>query len=212
MVSQKFIDITLPLTPAMQVYPGEPGPELTPLSRIADGDPANVSHLCLGTHTGTHVDAPRHFIEGGADVAAMSLDSLCGPARVVGIKDRVAVRRAELEGIDAVERVLFRTRNGELWSKQGFQKDFVYLAPDAAEFLLDRGVKLVGIDYLSIEQFHSSDYPVHHMLLEAGVVIVEGLDLRRVSPGEYDLWCLPLKLDGADGCPARVVLRSRGQA
>src|SRR5919109_3402354 len=112
MVSPKFIDITLPLTPAMQVDPGEPGPELTPLSRIADGDPANVSHLCLGTHTGTHVDAPRHFIEGGADVAAMSLDSLCGPARVVGIKDRVAVRRAELEGIDAVERVLFRTRNG----------------------------------------------------------------------------------------------------
>jgi arylformamidase len=204
-----LIDITLPLTAGMPVYPGEPGPELTPRDEIARGDPANVSDLSLGTHTGTHVDAPRHFVQGAASVEAMSLDALCGPARVVRVTDPIAIRRAELEqgGLDGVVRVLFQTRNSELWEKRGFQKDFVYLESEAADLLLERGVRLVGIDYLSIEQFHSKEYPVHHKLLGAGVVIVEGLDLRRVIPGDYDLFCLPLKLVGADGAPCRAVLR-----
>ena len=211
MVSPEFIDITIPLTDGIAVYPGEPGPQLTPLARIANGDPANVSHLSFGTHTGTHVDAPRHFIEGAPTVESMSLDALCGPARVVRINDPVAVHRAELERMkwEGVERVLFQTRNEALWDKPSFQKDFVYLAKDAAEWLLARRVRLVGIDYLSIEAFHSKDYSVHHLLLEAGVVIVEGLDLRRMTPGDYDLWCLPLKVVGADGAPCRAVLSSR---
>ena len=204
-----LFDITLPLTPGMPVWPGEPGPELTPRSRIAAGDPANVTSLCLGSHTGTHIDAPRHFIEGSAGIESLSLDALCGPARVVQIDDPVSIRvdaleRARLEG---VRRVLFRTRNGALWEDKKFRTDFVFVAPEAAQWLVARGVRLVGIDYLSVEQFDSKDYRTHHVLLGAGVVIVEGLDLRHVEPGDYELACLPLKVVGADGAPCRAVLR-----
>lgn len=203
-----LIDVTVPLALGMPVWPDEPEPVLTPLSSIAKGDPANVSRLTLGTHTGTHVDAPRHFIDGAKGAEALRLDALCGAARVVRIQSSQAIRVAELAqmALDGVRRVLFQTRNSALWNERGFQKDFVYLEPAAAEWLVGRGVVLVGIDYLSIEQFDSLDYAVHHTLLAAGVVIVEGLDLRAVTPGDYDLWCLPLKLVGADGAPARVLL------
>ncbi|HTI05615.1 MAG TPA: cyclase family protein [Gemmatimonadales bacterium] len=203
-----LIDVTLPLAPGMPVWPDEPEPVLTPLSSIANGDPANVSRLSLGTHTGTHVDAPRHFIEGAKGAESLALSALCGPARVVRIQDRRSIGITELAQLplDGVTRLLFQTRNGSLWNEPGFQKDFVYLEPGAAEWLVSRGVRLVGIDYLSIEQFDSQNYPVHHTLLAAGVVILEGLDLRSVTPGDYDLWCLPLKLVGADGAPARVLL------
>jgi len=204
-----FIDVTRPLLPGMPVYPGEPGPELTPLARIAAGAPANVSHLAFGLHTGTHVDAPRHFLEGAAGVESLALDALCGPARVVAIDDPVSIQVDALERarLDGVERVLFRTRNGALWEDGKFRTDFVFLAPEAAEWLVARGIRLVGIDYLSVERFDSTDYRTHHVLLRAGVVIVEGLDLRRVEPGDYELICLPLKVVGADGAPCRAVLR-----
>jgi arylformamidase len=199
-------DITLPLTAGMPVWPGEPGPELTTRSQISAGDPANVTSLCLGSHTGTHVDAPRHFINEGKTVDMLPLESLCGPARVLQIDDPVSVKRRHLEPHRGVERVLLQTRNGSLWDKHGFQENFVFLEPDAADWLVAQRVRLVGIDYLSIEQFHSSDYHTHHVLLGAGIVIVEGLDLRRVAPGDYTLWCLPLKVVGADGAPCRAVL------
>src|SRR6266513_1220040 len=199
-------DITLPLTAGMPVWPDEPGPELTPRSQISAGDPANVTSLCLGSHTGTHVDAPRHFINEGKTVEALPLESHCGPARVLQIDDATSVKRRHLEPHRGVERVLLQTRNGSLWNKDGFQKDFVFLEADAADWLVEQRVRLVGIDYLSIEQFHSIDYHTHHALLGAGIVIVEGLDLRRVAPGDYTLWCLPLKVAGADGAPCRAVL------
>jgi len=204
-----LFDITLPLTPGMPVWPGEPGPELTPRSRIAAGDPANVTSLCLGSHTGTHIDAPRHFIEGAAGIESLSLDALCGPARVVQIDDPVSIRVDALERarLDGVRRVLFRTRNGALWEDRKFRTDFVFVATEAAQWLVARGVRLVGIDYLSVEQFNSNEYRTHHVLLGAGVVIVEGLDLRQVEPGDYELACLPLKVVGADGAPCRAVLR-----
>lgn len=204
-----FYDISLPLVRGMPVWPDEPGPELTSLSRIADGDPANVTKLSLGSHTGTHVDAPRHFIEGGTTVDGLSLESLCGPARVVHIADDVSVKRRHLEPHRGVARILLQTRNGALWEKQGFQKDFVYVEPDAADWLVDQRVKLVGIDYLSIEKFHSSDYHTHHALLDAGIVIIEGLDLRQIEPGDYNLYCLPLKVVGADGAPCRAILERK---
>ena len=199
-------DITLPLTGDMPVWPDEPGPELTPLSRISDGDPANVTRLTLGSHTGTHVDAPRHFLNEGRTVDALALDALCGPARVIHVDDATSVKRRHLEPHRGVERILLQTRNESLWNKRGFQKDFVYLEPDAADWLVAQRVRLVGIDYLSIEQFNSRDYHTHHTLLGAGIVIVEGLDLRRIEPGDYDLYCLPLKVVGADGAPGRAVL------
>jgi arylformamidase len=201
-----FFDVSVPLVAGMPVWPDEPGPELTPISRIAAGDPANVTRLSLGSHTGTHVDAPRHFVEGGRTVESLSIDALCGPARVVHIDDPVSVKRRDLEPHRGTPRILLQTRNGSLWEQRGFQKDFVYLEPDAADWLVEQRVKLVGIDYLSIEKFNSSDYHAHHALLGAGIVIVEGLDLRRVEPGDYELYCLPMKVVGADGAPARVIL------
>ena len=199
-------DISLPLTAGMTVWPNEPGPELTPLSQISNGDPANVTRLSLGSHTGTHVDAPRHFIDEGETVDALPLESLCGPARVIRVDDDTSVKRRHLEPHRGVERILFQTRNGALWNKRGFQNDFVYVEPEAADWLVAQRVRLVGIDYLSIEQFHSGNYHTHHALLGAGIVIVEGLDLRNIEPGDYNLWCLPLKVVGADGAPCRAVL------
>jgi arylformamidase len=201
-------DITQTLQPEMATWPGESGPKLTMVKQMSAGDQADVSHISLGAHTGTHVDAPRHFIPGGGDVEAMPLSALVGPARVVEVKDRPTIRVADLKAaaLDGAERVLFRTRNSERWTPDQFREDFVYLEPQAAEWLRDRGTRLVGIDYLSVEAFDAPEPVTHRLLLAAGVVILEGLDLRGVAPGDYLLCCLPLKLAGADGAPARAVL------
>jgi arylformamidase len=192
----------------MATWPGEPGPELTLIKEMAAGHPADVTHLSLGVHTGTHVDAPCHFIPGGAGVEALPLTALIGPARVVSIEHEGAIQVAELEraGLDGVERVLFRTRNSDESTDAEFKEDFVYLDPEAARWLADYGTRLVGVDYLSVESFVAAEPLTHRTLLEAGIVIVEGLDLREIDPGDYILSCLPLKLAGADGAPARVVL------
>jgi arylformamidase len=204
----RIYDITRTLVPGMATWPGEPGPELTLIKEMAAGQPADVTHLSLGVHTGTHVDAPRHFIPGGAGVEALSLTALIGPARVVSIEHDGAIQVTELErlGVDGVERVLFRTRNSDEWSDAEFKEDFVYLEPEAARWLAGHGTRLVGVDYLSVESFAAGEPLTHRTLLEAGIVIVEGLDLREIDPGDYILSCLPLKLAGADGAPARAVL------
>jgi arylformamidase len=201
-------DITRTLQPGMPTWPGEPGPELRLIKEMAAGHPADVSHLSLGVHTGTHVDAPGHFIPGGAGVETLSLDVLVGPARVVRIQHPGAIHVEELEraGLEGVERVLFRTRNSDEWSDAVFKDDFVYLDPAAARWLAGRETRLVGVDYLSVESFAAPEPLTHRTLLNAGLVIVEGLDLREIAPGDYTLCCLPLKLAGADGAPARAVL------
>jgi arylformamidase len=204
----QIYDVTRTLQAGMATWPGEPGPELTLIKRMSAGQAADVSHLSLGVHTGTHVDAPRHFISGAAGVESLPLTALIGPVRVVSIQHEGAVRVEELEreGLDGIERVLFRTRNSDEWSDSAFKEDFVYLDPDAARWLVDRNTRLIGVDYLSVEAFAAAEPLTHRMLLSAGVVIAEGLDLREISPGDYFLSCLPLKLAGADGAPARVVL------
>jgi arylformamidase len=204
----QIYDVTLTLQAGMATWPGEPGPELTPIKQMSAGQPADVSHLSLGVHTGTHVDAPSHFIPGGAGVESLPLSAMIGPTRVVGIQHDGAIRVEELErsALDGIERVLFRTRNSDNWSDSVFREDFVYLDPKAAQWLADRGTRLVGVDYLSVEAFAAAEPLTHRTLLSAGVVIVEGLDLREIAPGDYILSCLPLKLAGADGAPARVVL------
>jgi arylformamidase len=201
-------DVTRTLVPGMATWPGEPGPELTLIKEMAAGHPADVTHLSLGVHTGTHVDAPRHFIPGGAGVEALPLTALIGPARVVSIEHDGAIQVAELEraGLDGIERVLFRTRNSDESTDAEFKEDFVYLEPEAARWLADCGTRLVGVDYLSVESFVAAEPLTHRTLLEAGIVIVEGLDLREIDPGDYILSCLPLKLAGADGAPVRAVL------
>ncbi len=206
----RLIDVSVHLPDATPTFPGNPVFRCEPAKRIARGDSANVTVLHLGTHTGTHVDAPRHFYDALAGVDALALDVLVGPAAVVEIPGpRRGIQAGDLEHADLGTggRVLLKTANSELWQSAEFQSDFAYLDESGARFLLERGTRLVGIDYLSIEQFRRPGAPVHHLLLERDVVIVEGLNLSGVSAGRYELICLPLDIAGADGAPARVVLR-----
>ncbi len=209
-------DISVAITPGVTpTYPGDPGLEVGSWSAIARGDPANVTVLNLGAHTGTHVDAPAHFIEGAPGVTSLPLDALVGEARVVEIPadaDAVGEGHVRAESLQGATRVLFKTRNSAFWEdpRRQFREDFAYIEPAAARALVRAGVRLVGFDYLSVEKFGSEDFGTHLALLSAGVVIVEGLDLRAVTPGLYDLCCLPLKVaaGSGDGAPARAVLRT----
>jgi arylformamidase len=207
----KIIDVTVPLSAGLPTFPGDPPFRCEPTHRMKDGEDYNVSRLTMGTHAGTHVDAPYHFLADGTTVDELPLEILIGKARVVDLGGRDLVDRADLEALDLREdlRVLLKTRNSGQLRQQAFQEDYVYLTPDAATYLAQVGIKLVGFDYLSIEKFGSREFAAHKALLEAGVVIVEGLDLSEVEPGEYDMTCLPLRIAGGDGSPARVVLRPR---
>jgi arylformamidase len=209
----KVHDVSLVLRPDMVTWPGEPGPRLEPLRRIANGDSANVSLITLANHTGTHVDPPAHFIEGAATVDRLPLEALVGPCRVLEFTESGHVTGAWLESAHVpagTERLLIKTRNSERWSDPAaaFTRDFTAIDASSARWCLGRGVKLIGVDYLSIEPQgpEKQGYPVHNTLLRANVVIVEGLDLRAVGPGSYDLVCAPLKLWQSDGAPARVFL------
>ena len=195
------IDISVPIRPGMVTYPGDPKVQLERVNTIADGDVANISRLDLGVHTGTHVDAPLHFIDGAPAVEDLALDVLVGPAVVVDATHVQGDLDETLELPAATDRILFKTRNSELWSRDEFADDFVRVGIGLAQKLAARSVRLVGVDYLSV-----GDEAVHELLLGLGVVVVEGLDLRGVVPGPYRLVCLPLKLVGSDGAPARTVL------
>jgi arylformamidase len=210
-------DVTVLLRAGMPTYPGEEGPHLELIKSRAKGDAADVRKLILALHTGTHVDAPEHFIEGGKTVEALPLDALVGPCEVVAVAGAPHVGVADLEalfpsGRPVPERLLFRTRNSTgprpLFDRDAFDWDYAAIGHDAARWLVERNVKLVGIDYLSVEPPGADEPATHHTLLGAGVVALEGLDLRRVTPGRYRLWCLPALLAGADGAPARVILES----
>jgi arylformamidase len=197
-------DISVPITPQMHVYSGNPGVALARHESIADGAHANVSRLELGVHSGTHVDGASHFIDGAAGTEALSLETLVGPAVVV---DATAVDadldQAALESLalPESERILFKTKNSTLWELPEFTHDFIRLTGSGARYLIERGVRLVGIDYLSV-----GDVEAHQELLGAGVVAVEGLDLRSVEPGGYELICLPIRLEDSDGAPSRAIL------
>jgi arylformamidase len=208
----KIYDVTFPISPETPIYEGDPKAKIEIANSIEKGDAANVSHICCGVHTATHVDAPNHFIEGRRKVHELELEKLIGNCRVIELNENVvAIEPKHLENLETVERVLFKTRNSQFWNEpeKGFRKDFTYITPEAARVLVERNVKLVGIDYLSVERFGSEDFATHITLLEKEVVIIEGLDLRLVSAGDYELICLPLKFIGGagDGSPARTVLR-----
>jgi arylformamidase len=210
----KIYDITVPISENMPIYEGDPKVKIEVSSSIAKGDAANVTQLCFGSHTGTHVDAPGHFIDGTRKVHQLDLEKLVGDCRVVEIeKDAAAIEPRHVENLETVERVLFKTRNSDFWNEPetGFRTDFTYITPEAARVLVEKNVKLVGIDYLSVEKFGSSDFATHIALLEKEIVIIEGLDLREVPAGDYELICLPLKVVSptGDGAPARTVLREK---
>ena len=208
----KIYDVTVPISEQTPVYEGDPPVEIAVANAIERGDAANVSRLCCGVHTATHVDAPNHFIEGARRVHELEFEKLIGVCRVVEIDETVlAIEAKHITNLAGVERVLFKTRNSDFWTdfSQGFRKDFTYIAPDAAKALVDLGIKLVGVDYLSVEKFGAETFDTHLTLLEKEVVIIEGLDLREVPAGDYELICLPLKIIGGagDGAPARTILR-----
>ena len=212
----RIYDISVAIAPGeTPTYPGDPGIKIESWASMASGDAANVTVLHFGAHTATHVDAPAHFIEGAPGFSWLTLDAFIGEARVVELPDDVGAIDAghvAAHDLQGVARVLFKTRNSGFWKNSGgrFREDFTYLAPDGARALVESGVRLVGIDYLSVEKFGSQTYETHTTLLSNGVVIVEGLDLSEVSAGIYELLCLPLKIAGGsgDGAPARAVLRT----
>jgi arylformamidase len=208
----RIIDISLGLGPDLLPWPGDPPVEVLPLCRIADGGPANVSQIRLTTHTGTHVDPPAHFIEGAPTVDELALDALVGEAFVADLATTPGLIGAE--DLDAASipretrRLLLKTPNSAIWRDAGphFPKSYASLSPEGARWVIERGIRLLGTDFLSIEMQGTPGHPTHHALLEAGVVIVEGLDLYGVTPGAYTLACLPLKVLDGDGAPARAVL------
>jgi arylformamidase len=204
-----LIDVSVPLARGIPTYPGNPEFQLQPVQRIAEGASSNVSRLVMGTHAGTHIDAPRHFFDDGAAVDELALDLLIGMARVVEIRRRGGISSTDLAGLGLREdvRVLLKTPNSALWNTSAFHQDYTHLTEDGARYLVDNGVKVIGIDYLSIEQFKKPGAPAHRALLSAGTIIIEGLNLSEAAPGVYEMYCLPLRVAGADGAPARVVLK-----
>jgi arylformamidase len=205
----QFLDISVPLAAGTPTYPGNPAFEMQSIKRIAEGASSNVSRLVMGTHTGTHVDAPRHFFDDGPGADTLALEMLIGRARVIDLERRGGITAEDLSAAGLREdlRVLLRTRNSALWNGAAFSQDYTHLTESGARYLVDQGVKLVGIDYLSVEQFKKAGAPAHRTLLSQGVIIIEGLNLSEVEPGMYELYCLPLRVAESDGAPARVVLK-----
>jgi arylformamidase len=205
-----WIDISLPLRDRMVHWPGDAPFERLKTLALADGDACNLSEIRCSAHTGTHMDAPLHFIEHGAAIDSLPLDATVGPARVIEIRDPRLIRIVELEPHrpQRGERLLFKSANSRLWSVPEFHNDYVSIPPDTARFLAGIGVRTVGVDYLSVGHGEGGGAETHRILLEAGIWIIEGLNLAAVAQGDYDLICLPLKIAGGDGAPARAILRT----
>lgn len=207
----KLYDLSLTISEELPVWPGDPGAHIILTSSIKEGAEANLTRVEMGAHTGTHIDAPFHFEPDGAGIDELPIGTLVGPCRVYEIKGpQEGLGAAILRGLDfyGVTRALFKTENSRLW-EQGiteFQKKYIHITEDGAGFLVERGIKLVGVDYLSVEKYASPDHSTHHTLLRNQVVVVEGLNLSKVPPGDYQLMALPMKIKGADGAPARVVI------
>jgi arylformamidase len=206
---KQWIDISRPIKAHMPVWPGTPQPIIQRVESMETGAACNVTHLNFSAHTGTHMDAPLHFLRGGAAMESLPLDAVLGLARVVDVEDPVSIRPEHLpHDLGLGERILFRTTSGDrFWPLDDFSEEYVYLSAAAARILAERQARCVGIDYLSVGGFHKDLAETHEILLSAGVWIIEGLDLRHARPGRYELACLPLKIPGSDGAPARAVIR-----
>jgi arylformamidase len=213
-VNSPWIDVSVPLRTGLAHWPGDPPTDISRVKELARGDPCTVSRLTMCAHAATHMDAPAHFIDGGDTIDLMPLAAAIGRARVIAIEDPESIKPGELakHRIRRGERILFKTANaGRCWEADGFVEDFVHVSVEAAGYLAERKVGLVGVDYLSVGGFHADGVATHRALLGAGIWIIEGLDLSAVSPGRVHLICLPLKLAGAEGAPARAIVRPLGR-
>ena len=209
-MAEDWIDISVPLHTGMAHWPDNPPVLIERMEDIDRGDTANVSKLSLGAHTGTHMDAPVHFFPHGKGIDTMPLTAAIGLARVIEIQDSELIKPDELRShlIQHGERILFKTRNStRCWQTDDFVKDFVYISHEAAQYLAAQQIQAVGVDYLSVGGFYKDGVETHHALLSAGIWIIEGLNLSSVEPGMYELICLPLRITGSDGAPARAILR-----
>lgn len=209
-MSTDWIDVSVPLRTGMVHWPDNPPVKIERVMDLEHGDTASVSSMSMGVHTGTHMDAPVHFLRGGIGIDQMPLEATLGLARVIEIRDLVSIQRAELEPakLQPGERVLFRTRNSErCWQTDAFVEDFVFISREAAAYLAECRVRTVGVDYLSVGGFREDGEATHLALLQAGIWVIEGLNLSQVKEGTYELICLPLRIVGGDGAPARAVLR-----
>jgi arylformamidase len=209
---QNWIDISVPLASGMVHWPGDPEPSFERISEIGQGAAANVTMCRMTAHTGTHMDAPCHFLDGKDGIDRFPLSLAAGPARVIGVPGASVLGRAQLEpkNIEPGERVLFKTRNSDRrWDNQDFETGFVAFDASGARFLVERGVSLVGVDYLSVGLFQGDGVETHQVLLGGGVWVLEGINLSGVPEGEYELVCLPLRIAGCDGSPARAILRRK---
>ncbi|MFC2091508.1 cyclase family protein [Elusimicrobiota bacterium] len=207
--NRKYIDISVALKPGMVHYPGDKPFGIEYMHDMNEGDSNNLSAISMGSHSGTHIDAPKHFLKDGSTIDNMPVDNMIGPARVVIIENEKVILREELRGLGqgSTERILFKTKNSDqLWNKNEFSENFVCISEDAARYIAGLKVKMIGIDYLSAGPYHGNGSLIHRILLDAGIWIVEGLNLSGVAAGEYQLICLPLKITGAEGSPARAVL------
>jgi arylformamidase len=209
-MASPWIDVSVTLRTGMVNWPGDPPARISHALSMERGDPCTVSLLEMGAHTGTHMDAPAHFVRGGIGIDDMPLDAAIGAARVIPILDRESIKPGELvqHSIRRGERVLFKTNNSDhCWDTNSFFEEFVYLSAAAAQYLVERQVRLVGVDYLSVGGFRADGVETHQALLKAGIWIIEGLNLKRVQPGRVQLVCLPLKILEGDGAPARALVR-----
>jgi arylformamidase len=202
-------DATLVLREGMLIYPGDPAFRMESLLSRKKGDSCNLALMSIGTHLGTHVDAPAHYVDGGATVDQIPLEALMGHGIVLDMRGKTAIDRKALEGSDLKDqtRLLFKTGNGPKLLLPEFCEEYVHVTEDAAQFLVERGVRLVGIDYLSIERYGNPGNPVHRTLLKAGILVVEGVYLEEIPPGPCEIYCLPLRIHGADGSPARIIIK-----
>ena len=206
-----WIDVSVPLVTKMAHWPGDPPFQSDLALSIERGDACNLTQLSTSAHIGTHMDAPRHFLANGLSIDQMPLDAAIGPCRVLEIQNPEAILPAELHPHDlrVGERILFKTRNStQAWLSPEFAKDFVYISKDAASFLVERGIQTVGVDYLSVGGYFKDGVETHQILLGAPIWVIEGLNLSAVRPGRYEMICLPIKLQGGDGAPARAILRA----
>lgn len=209
----KIYDISLSLSNELPVWPGDQAISLMMNSAIRKGDQCNKTEIHMGTHSGTHIDAPYHFINHGATIDAIPIEIFVGPCMVVEIDTETLIGKNDLQRckFNGHTRILIKTKNSRLWANNvsSFETNYVALGIDGAKYLAERNIILVGIDYLSIEGFRARDFPVHKLLLKNNIIILEGLNLSGIETGTYELICVPLKLMGCDGAPARVLLRGQ---